>query len=554
LILICDKIIDFGLIFLILFTPLAFGGVYVWAYSIMELTVFLILIALIVKKGLIQRKQLSFPLFFPFIAFLALILLQMTPLPPPAVKLLSPRTFELYSETLDEYPREMREDRGERQIIKSIEFRGQRSEARGEKLEPKKTKNIFENWRTLSVYPHATRTELLKILSYVGIFLLIINYVDSKRKLMKVSTFIVFSGIIVALLGIAQKIAEAPKIYWFWEPLFKKDASFFGPFVNPNHFAGYMQMVIPLSIGLFIIKWRRFGKEQSGIREFFITMGNEEGCKLILFSFLIVLTVGALFLSSSRGGVISFLGSMIFFLLIIIKREKDRRNVFLVVGLLISFFSFLIWMGIRPLIEEFSSIQDLSKDYDIQYRFQNWKDAIKLFRDFQLFGVGLETFSSIFPKYKTIELQYYYLYLENDYLQLLCALGIFGFGIFLWFIVSFFRIIRSGYSKYDVEGISSIHCVSLYGCLTSVVAIMIHSFWDFNMHIPSNALLLSMLMGLRVISKIPRDALHIQNYHEDENLFNVYHFYLGSPFVYGDEAIHGRSFLENGPARWEGAE
>jgi O-antigen ligase len=294
-------------------------------------------------------------------------------------------------------------------------------------------------------------------------------------------------------------VAAAPKIYWFWEPIFKKDASFFGPFVNPNHFAGYIEMIVPLSIGLFLVKWRRMGKGQlRGIREFLITLGTEEGCKLILFSFFIILMVGALFLSSSRGGIISFLGSMVYLLFMIIKREKGRQNIFIIIGLMVSVFSLLIWMGIRPLIEEFSSIQDLSKDYDIQYRFQNWKDAVKLSRDFPLFGVGLEAFSRIFPKYKTIELQYYYLYLENDYLQLLCALGIFGFGIFLWFILSFFRHIGSGYSKYRVEGISSVRYIFLYGCLTGLIAIMIHSFWDFNMHIPSNALLLSMLMGLAI--------------------------------------------------------
>jgi hypothetical protein len=169
-----DKIIEFGLIFLILFTPLAFGSVYVWAFSIMELTVFSLLIAMIVKKGLIQREQFSFPLFFPIIAFLALILLQMTPLPPSAMKLVSPKTYELYSQTLDGYPKEMGEARGEGKIIKTVGFRGQRLEVGGKTPEIKNRKGFFQNWRTLSVYPHATRTELLKILSYLGIFLLFI--------------------------------------------------------------------------------------------------------------------------------------------------------------------------------------------------------------------------------------------------------------------------------------------------------------------------------------------------------------------------------------------
>jgi O-antigen ligase len=470
----------------------------VWAYSIVEIIVFSMLVILILKKGIIQERKISFPLFSPIIVFLALIFFQMMPIPPSAVKLVSPKTYELYSQTLDDYPNGRGSSPFELNIVRAMEFKGQRSEVRGQTLATKKTESFFENWRTLSFYPHATRAGLLKIISYLGVFLLIINYVDTKRKLVQISTIIVFSGILVALLGIVQKVAEAPKIYWFWEPFFKRDASFFGPFVNPNHFAGYMEMVIPLSMGLFMTKWKHLLMGQRNIRESLIKVGNEEGSQLILFSFFIVLMVGALFLSSSRGGVISFLGSMIFFLIVVIKREREKRNLIILCGLLISIISFLLWMGIRPLVEECSSIQDLSKDYDIQYRFQNWNDAGRLIHDFPLFGVGLETFSTIFPKYKTIDLQYYYLYLENDYLQLVCEMGIVGFGFFLWFTLGFFRQIESRNLKHQGIRGNSIQYISIYGCLTSIVAIMIHSFWDFNMHISSNAQLLSMLMGLAI--------------------------------------------------------
>jgi O-antigen ligase len=494
-----DKIIELGLVFLIFFTPLAFGSVYIWAYSIMELAVFSMLIVLIMKRGLIQGKKISFPLVVPIVVFLSFVLFQLTPLPPSATKLISPQTHEIYSRTLDGYPEKMIEQRGKRQTVEGTPPIVQRLEVRGITLEGKKPEGIFENWRTLSLDPHATRTELLKILSYLGIFLLIINYVESKRRLIRMSTIIVFSGILVALLGIVQKLGEAPKIYWFWEPLFKKDATFFGPFVNPNHFAGYIEMVIPLSMGLFISKWRYLGGSRfRGIRGFLIKVGTEEGCKLVLFGFLIALMVGALLLSSSRGGVVSFLVSMACFLLLLTKKNKDRRTLLVAVVLLCSVLSLVIWIGIRPLLEEFSSVQNLSRDYDIQYRFQNWKDSTKLIRDFPLVGVGLQAFSSIFPKYKTIRLQYYYLYAENDYLQLLCEMGILGFGVFAWFAASFLLQVKSGHTRYKGDRTSRVHYISFHGCLTGIVAIMIHNFWDFNMHIPSNALLLSIIMGLAI--------------------------------------------------------
>ena len=467
-----------------------------WAYSIVELTVFSMLIAMVLKKGLIQGRKVSFPLLFSIIAFLALIVFQMVPLSPSAIKLLSPKTYELYCQNLDGYPGKMMKDGGKRQLFEGTELIGQRLEVGGE---TKKIEGFFKNWRTLSICPHATRSELLKILSYLGTFLLIINYVDSKRKFLRISAVIVVSGIIVAILGIAQKVTEAPKIYWFWKPLFREDASFFGPFVNPNHFAGYIEMVIPLSIGLLVFQWKSLVKDRvRSFREFLINICDEKGCKLVLFFFSIILMVGALFLSHSRAGVISFSCSMMYLLAMVVRREKARQNIFIVVVLLISTFSFLVWMGVRPLVEEFSTVQDISRDYDIQYRFQNWKDSLKLVRDFPVFGVGLEAFPSLFPKYKTSSLQYYYLYLENDYLQLLCEMGIAGFGIFLWFAVSFVRVVGLGDSKYGGGKVSSIQYISLYGCLTGIVAIMIHSFWDFNMHIPSNALLLSMLMGLAI--------------------------------------------------------
>ena len=135
-----DNIIEFGLIFLVLFTPLVFGSVYVWAYSIMEIIVLLMLITMVVKKCLLQGEKFSFPFILPISVFLFLIFFQMAPLPPLAVKLVSPKTYELYSQTLDGYPGEMGEDRGKRQAVEGTGSIGGRLEVGGKALEGKKTK------------------------------------------------------------------------------------------------------------------------------------------------------------------------------------------------------------------------------------------------------------------------------------------------------------------------------------------------------------------------------------------------------------------------------
>jgi len=99
---------------------MAFGSVYTWAYSVMELVVFSLLVILVVKRSLIQWKKISFPLFLPIIAFLGLIIFQMTPFAPSAIKLLSPKTHELYSQTLDGYSGEIGGNRGDQVAIDAV--------------------------------------------------------------------------------------------------------------------------------------------------------------------------------------------------------------------------------------------------------------------------------------------------------------------------------------------------------------------------------------------------------------------------------------------------
>ena len=135
-----DRIIEYGIIFLIVFTPLAFGSVHPWAYSTMELTIcFLVMIwALkqIIKilglcsapacrtgreytstgrnsKSTINNQQSSIynrfglvktPMNIPIVLFIGLVVFQLTPLPSGILQFLSPNTHDLYRMTLPGEP------------------------------------------------------------------------------------------------------------------------------------------------------------------------------------------------------------------------------------------------------------------------------------------------------------------------------------------------------------------------------------------------------------------------------------------------------------------
>jgi O-antigen ligase len=113
------------------------------------------------------------------------------------------------------------------------------------------------------------------------------------------------------------------------------------------------------------------------------------------------------------------------------------------------------------------------------------------FRYFPLFGTGLGTFQHIFPMYKPDGIIMFYQHAHNDYVEILLEFGIIGAFLMLVFL-----------------GLAGRHilCVRWRGrerylkaaFVASLASMGVFSLFDFNLHIPSNAILLSFILGLAV--------------------------------------------------------
>ena len=95
---------------------------------------------------------------------------------------------------------------------------------------------------TVSVEPFATRYAALKLLAYLIFFALFATYVDSEARRRNAVKIILVVCVFIALVGIAQNYAGA----WLWQ------RGAFGPFVNRNHFAGFLVMGVGLAGGLLL--------------------------------------------------------------------------------------------------------------------------------------------------------------------------------------------------------------------------------------------------------------------------------------------------------------
>jgi len=537
---ITDGIIQGGFLFLILVTPLLFGSVYPWAYSMIEVVTALMMGAWLVRLLLLGRSgSQGVPnrkIFPPAILFFALILFQLTPLPPRVLQFLSPETATLYTTFLsDAAPGSAaRAEPGETG-----------SDADGpERKAPGNPASILEEEgqdskpraHTLSLARDRTRREGMLFLSYVGLLYLLINYKPEgsvQGFLRRILSCIVAAGILVALIGIVQKVMGASRVYGFWQPLHISRLPFMGPYINANHFAGYIELVLPLVIAMFFA-WATGMKRSapSGTIRVVEVLQSPENNKIVLGLLGIGIMTATLFLSFSRAGITSFLLTL-FLLFLVLGRMENRfrpdnwkkirgvwRLSFIACFLLLVAFALVVFLLKRGGLEGIPKAA----------RFQVWHDTGSIAMDFPLFGVGLNCFSVIFPTFKTTQLAFHFTHTENDYLQMLAETGGIGLGLVLLFFVFFIRETanlfqwrtreflanrnapqetgealegrRLRYSGSGKERIKPTYPLPrtnyflFWGCAGSLLSLALHSLADFNLHIPANGILFFLLLGI----------------------------------------------------------
>ena len=408
-------IIEFFLFSLIILTPLVYGSVQILPLAVLESILFLILFIWFLKIASAREVSFLKPYgWIPICLFILVIFLQLIPLPKLFLSLLSPQRVVLINRFL---PQE----------------------------------SINQAFFSLSIYRNQTITKLIELLSYAGLFFVLINNLQSRRQFNRIILVIIFTGLLVAILEMTR--------------------GFNFPFINKNHFAGYMEMIIPLTIGYLLTDLIK--------------------PKKIIFTFIVVIMISALFLCLSRAGTLCFLGSVIFMVCALRLRRGLKRKATIIYILIIISILFLIIMGVEPALERFSTL--FKKEIvSAGGRWDIWKDTFKMIIDFPLFGTGLGTFGNIYPAYKTVAAQAIFSYAHSDFLELISETGIVGLGLIVWFLSLFFRgIFLNWLNRHHpfVKGIA-------LGGLTGLLGILLYSFFDFNLHIPANALLFTIIMAL----------------------------------------------------------
>jgi len=321
----------------------------------------------------------------------------------------------------------------------------------------------------LSVYPYLTKIELLKLVTYFSLFFLASQSFRTREEVKLFVWFLLFLGFVVALFGILQFFSFNGKIYWFREIRYGRNV--FGPYVNRNHFAGLMELIIPIGLAVWFLR----------------AVSRDRLLLVVLFT---TIPVGALFLSASRGGILSFVFQFCLLALLISIQKAHRKWLPAAAGAVMLVGMFVTWLGYERALGRFGQLwgQEISENV----RTRMFADTWRIFLDHPWVGTGLGTFVTVYPQYASSYEGRLVDHAHNDYVEMMAETGMVGVICSLAFIVILFRTALSNLRPHGNSFSLAIRIGSLVACS----GLLLHSLVDFNMHIPSNALLFFLLASL----------------------------------------------------------
>jgi len=315
----------------------------------------------------------------------------------------------------------------------------------------------------ISVYPHDSIAQAMLYCAYAVLCFLANQNLVRASQARKIAIVLAIFGITVACFALLQGVAPNGKLYWVRVP--RLGGWIYGPYVNHNHYAGLMELLVPVPL---IIALSRLVHEKTRIAA----------------GIAAAIMVGTIFLSGSRGGMLAIFVELAALGVVLSRQEKKTRIALGVGAFVVVLISLLAWLGGKELTTRVSSISTEAKgEISGGMRLSIDRDTIQMFRRKPILGWGLGTFPVIYPQFRSFYTNFFVNEAHNDYLQLLSEMGLLGFATMVWFVAELFRRVPRKIQKWttDVSG-----AVTL-ACTLGITGILVHSLIDFNLQIPANA-------------------------------------------------------------------
>jgi tetratricopeptide (TPR) repeat protein/O-antigen ligase len=368
-----------------------------------------------------------------------------------------------------------------------------------------------------------TGRSLLLFLTYVAVYVLVVNLVRTRDQIDRLVRTLLLLGSLLAFLGLLDYMAGEAWLFRWRDLPFSKRVS--GPFINPDHFAAWLVMLVCLGIGDLLARSRAARPDRS-LRNLWLSPASREEIvrRYLPFVGVVVMALSVVF-TLSRGGITSLLAALGVLLLVQGARGHARKSLVLVGVLLAVTVGYGAWIGLGPLHARLAPDQFGS-------RLVQSVTSLPMLKAFPFLGVGLGAYREIYFRYQPPDLRPGTLYFEfahNDLLELAVETGLVGAAIFVfaaWRVAGDLLVAhllgrgRCPVGGGEDEGARRREPFSLglgLGALAAVLALLVHSAFDFAVRIPANGVLVATCLGVATV------ALHTRFGPREERLLAQVH-------------------------------
>lgn len=450
--------IDLGLVAALVVVPLAMGGRTAIGQLVLASMALWVGACWCLRCCAAPRPAWSWSWVEPLIlGAVALIALQIVPLPPGAIKALSPHLYErlpLWSPDVE-------------------------SQAR------------LGVWSTLSLTPAATRAALIVLASHAILFLVALQRVRTIQDVERVLRWVAVAGSAMALFGLLQYVFNNGKYFWCYEYPYPSSIHVAtGSFPNRNHFAHFVVLAIGPLIWWIQTTLDRGsgGQPQSRSSRAKSSRHSSPASRFSPLAYLLLAALAlcafAVLLSLSRGGmIVMFVGVAISLLILYRGSLLNGKTLLLLLGAGALVAACLAIYGldlVSSRLEQVRTSEVLGKDFG---RIAIWRADAKAIADFPFAGSGAASHAQVYPMYlpdDEVNQFLEYVHADNGYLEIGLEAGIPGLillaaaiGLGAWWCLA---PLRTCPSRRVV--------LCLVAVAPAIAASVLHSLCDFVWYVP----------------------------------------------------------------------
>ena len=342
-------------------------------------------------------------------------------------------------------------------------------------------------WNAISADPYQTQFVAAQLLAIAFAGALLSRYTSTDRRVSALVNTIIAVAVASAIFGIVRQTNQHGM--GFGLPLLTPGGGY-GQFINPNHFALLMEMAFGLILGI-------------------ILGGNPKREEQLIYGASLVLVWTALVLTNSRGGLLTMMSQIVaavllYTVVVPASKTSDARSkivavlrslparILLVIVLLAGVVIGTLWIGGDRLASRFEDLSGSGNSAETRTggsRNEIWRATWQMFKANPVSGVGLGGYWAAIPAYHDASGSLTPQEAHNDYLELLASAGLVGGALGCWFLIVLAKRIKSNLRAGNLFR-RGIH----YGAVLGIIGVLVHSLFDFGLHMLVNALVFAALI------------------------------------------------------------